>query len=319
MRIALVTWEGHKLSWTAPAFRALGHEVWIASDLEQVKAADREADLLIFQHKAAMLDECDLEKAASKRKAFWVTWNGDLVMLEPEKMLCEQTTVMNPGGGLSAWARQMRVMDAVAVKERRVNGRDCLAEYRSLGINAFWMDQACPSWMPAVEYEGIPEWDVLIPGQWQADWLQRRHDALSLLSEGFVVAWAGTPGGDGLPPGCLALPFADPVRELPALVAKSACVLGVDYTHAIDGYWSDRSWLLMGMGAAYIRRPTGCFPPGPYAQFCTDDELFEQVQTFRQHLNKRAMLGASARAWVMANHTYEKRCEQFLKAIEAMR
>ncbi|HET6880428.1 MAG TPA: glycosyltransferase [Pirellulales bacterium] len=287
----------HKPSWVADGFRAAGHSVRLVHDLAGVRAADAECDLLLFDHKASGLNRAALAEMARSRsvgnglravppptagrpigylgngtesvpyrgRAIWAQWWRDLIAVDPAKPLAEQDYVRSFGA-------VMRGMDIVFVKERSL-----LDEYRQLGINAYWLDQACPAEMPACEHRGngdgfvlperpagcfaqnvpVPlspqraEWDVLVLGS--PGYAQRRADARVLAEAGFRVLWAGMPASDPVPPGIEWHPWVHPLK-LPELISRCGVVLGVDWRSDLPGYTSDRTYLACGMGACYVAR-----------------------------------------------------------------
>jgi hypothetical protein len=103
--------------------------------------------------------------------------------------------------------------------------------------------------------------------------------------------------------------------DLPAAAGRSAVILGVDMRHDLDGYWSDRSWLALGMGACYVRRYSPGFPVGPLHVYRDDEELCSLVTELRQDRDRRAACGAQARKWVMENHTYCHRSRELLEGV----
>ena len=76
-------------------------------------------------------------------------WWFDLIANERGKPLVEQSSLGHvDSSGVwheSHWLRMMRVMDIVFVKERAY-----LSQYHDVGVNACWMDQACPSDMASI-------------------------------------------------------------------------------------------------------------------------------------------------------------------------
>jgi len=160
------------------------------------------------------------------------------------------------------------------------------------------------------EHRDTPEWDVLLWGCVRG-YRQRKGDVRALIDAGFRVAWAGHPSGV-LPQGVEPLPWCEPL-DLPALASRAAVVLGVSARNDIDGYWSDRFWLALGMGACLVHRATPGLPrhsPACYAVYRDEAELIDVVAELRSDRITRQWAGDIARRWVMDNHTYEHRvCE----------
>ena len=324
MNVALVyperpAWP--KMRWVKDAIDSLGHRTRHVNTqgrnataiLEDVAAADAECDLILFCQKGFGLSAADLCDLAEERRALWGQWWFDLLAVDHTLPLCEQSCLREKDGGGqyqdADMLRLMRMMDLVFVKERSL-----VRDYHALGVNARWLDQACPSWLGACEHASPPEFDVLVFGSRGMAWRQRRRDAGDLVREGFTVAWAGHPDGD-VPPGCQPLPFCPP-EKLPELASRAAVVLCVDARHDVEGYWSDRLWLATGMGACVVRRFTPGLPGGVVAHTRLTSEsagLFYSVRRLCGSPGLRRSLGTAARRYVMANHTYEHRVQELLE------
>ncbi len=298
-----------KFDWVANAAESLGHRVTRFTAKDDLSAVDADSDVLLFSHKGSGIGAPDITQAAVGHKAVWVTWQFDLMALDPKVPLAV-SPAFNKWTSQKKWEptdhlRCLRAMDFVGVKERGL-----LSEYAALGVNAFWADQGCPSNMPRCEHREIPEWDVLLFGSSGDDRRQRKQDVRSLLAEGFTVAWAGHVGGD-IPSGVLPLAFC-PALELPALASRAAVVLGVDYRHDLDGYWSDRVWLALGMGACHVRRHTEGLSGLPMATYTKTSELLAHVAALRADRGRRETTGKLARAVVLDHYTYESRLQEML-------
>ncbi|HUY87301.1 MAG TPA: glycosyltransferase [Pirellulales bacterium] len=296
-----------KLAWVADGFRQAGHDVRRCHTLTEVRAADRECDLLVFDHKNAGVCHNSLVEMAPWRRAKWVQWWRDLIALEPMAPLCEQPY-------MQSFLRLMQAMDLVLVKERSL-----LKGYAELGIHARWFDQACPEEMPPCEHHERPEWDVLVLG---STYPQRRQDARALADAGFRVLWAGL--ANSIPPGVEGHPWVHPL-ELPELVSRCGVVLGVDWRCDLPGYTSDRTYLAAGMGACYIARSIDygidsapSTPAGEFASWIYFDQgsLVSAVRTALADRDERERRGLAAREKIMAAHTYKHRAEQLLALID---
>ncbi len=297
-----------KFDWVAKAAEALGHSVRRFGSKDNLAEVDAESDVLLFSHKGSGIGAPNIT-AVSEHNAVWVTWQFDLMALGKNVPLAE-SPAFNKWTSQNKWEptdnlRCLRAMDCVGVKERGL-----LKEYAALGVNAFYADQGCPSNMPRCEHREIPEWDVLLFGCSGDDRRQRRQDVSSLLAEGFTVAWAGHVG-EGIPSGVLPLPFC-PALELPKLASRAAVVLGVDFRHDLEGYWSDRVWLALGMGACHVRRHTDGMTGLPMATYRTTGELIKHVSELRTDRRRRETTGHLARSIVMDHHTYESHLEELL-------
>ncbi|MGH7139191.1 MAG: glycosyltransferase family protein, partial [Pirellulales bacterium] len=344
----------HKPTWVADGFRAAGHTVRLVHDLAGVRAADAECDLLLFDHKASGMNRAALAELAqcrlslresayvadfvrslargasdtqnshefcyAARPAVWAQWWRDLIAVDPAKTLAEQDY-------LRSFGAIMRGMDIVFVKERSL-----VDEYHALGINAYWLDQACPAEMPACEHHELPEWDVLVLGS--PGYVQRRADARALADAGFRVLWAGMSASDPVPPGIEWHPWVHPLK-LPELVSRCGVVLGVDWRSDLPGYTSDRLYLACGMGACYIAR-CGRFPcrvgpaslraPAQHADgvpqaalaawvYRNTDELVEFVRLAMSDISERRRRGQQSRRLVMAEHTYAHRAMEIINLV----
>jgi hypothetical protein len=331
----------HKPTWVADGFRAAGHSVRMVHDLAGVRAANAECDLLLFDHKASGMNRAGLAELARERLplprgegrgeggsqwrtrcnstrphpnplpkgegTLWAQWWRDLIAMDPAKRLADQDYIRSFGG-------VMRGMDIVFVKERSL-----LDEYHQLGINAFWLDQACPAEMSPCEHSERPEWDVLVLGS--PGYAQRRIDARALADAGFRVLWAGMPASDLVPPGIEWHPWVHPLR-LPELVSRCGVVLGVDWRNDLPGYTSDRLYLACGMGACYIARcgaPDA--PQTALAAWVYDDagELIEIVRHAMSDTTERRRRGEQSRRLVMQWHTYVHRAVEIVKVAGTLR
>lgn len=293
------TWP--KFRWAADAAANLGHEVSRIHSIPDLYAADEYCDLILFQQNSAGLCQADIIAfLCHKRKSLAVQWWFDLIVRDPAKPLAEQEQVKD-----KLDLMLFRAFDRVLVKEK-----SWIGEYQKLGINASYMDQACPSWMPACEHREKPEFDVLVAGRWGSDdYGQRRRDVNTLVDAGFKVAWAGQ-AEDGCPPGVTPLTWV-PVDKLPEYASRARVVLAVDYRHDVEGYWSDRTYLFCGMGASVVRRQTPGVPNCGYAEYPTDHELPWLAKVCGLIYNAHRA-GDSARERVMSAHTYEHRISEII-------
>jgi hypothetical protein len=306
-----------KPGWVADGLAQAGCDVRRAHDLAGVRRADAQCDLLLFDQHGAGCNVASLVELAARRRAIWAQWWRDLVHYDRSKPLAEQDH-------LRSFGRFFRAIDHVFVKER-----EQLHDYRRLGIEAGYLDQACPAHMSVCGHAERPEFDVLVAGT--TAYAQRRADARALAAAGHRVVWAGLAGREPLPPGVSAHPWVHPTRELPALAARSAVVLGVDYTSEVAGYTSDRSYLAGGMGACYIARVgvSACgggwslgelaaiAPALHAASWCyeTTGELLDCVRRALADAGERRARGLAARARIMRDHTYQARAETILQVV----
>lgn len=292
-----------KWLWIQQALERLGHRVQHVRNIEQLKTADAECDLVLFEHRwPAEVHPNDACELAEKKHAVWMQWYFDLNVTEPGP-LSEQPVLKTCG-------RLMRAMDLVLVKEL-----DLLGEYRELGINAVYFDQGCPEDYPPCSIPEKPEWDVLVFGT--RSYQQRREDARTLLNAGFTVAWAGDAGTGQVPDGCIDLPWCEPWK-LPELMSKAAVTSCVDYRDDVAGFRSDRFWLAAGAGACIVKRWSKSSELyGPWIVY-RDGDLVPHVGNIVHDHSLRRVLGTDARQFVMENHTVRHRCEEILKHAECI-
>lgn len=296
-----------KTGWIVEPLRACGHDVRRVTDLTGIAIADRECDVLLFDHKHAGVNWNSLAQMGKRRsrRSIWIQWYRDLIATSRTASLEQQENML-------IFGKVMRGMDLVLVKERSL-----LDEYRALGISARWFDQACPADMPQCEHRDNPEWDVLVLGS--VDYPQRYADAQALARAGFRVLWASPPGSMTLPEGCKGNRWVHPTTELPELASRSAVVLGVDWRCDLPGYTSDRSYLVAGMGACYIARVSdyddgsvGGSPAAQLAAWVYDDQasMLEVVRQALSQPEERKRRGEAARKLVMSRHTYHNRAAE---------
>jgi hypothetical protein len=307
------------MEWVSKAFSAIGHDVCQAHSINELAEADEDCDLVVFEQRCAGLNYADVAEVASGRRTTWVQWVFDLMATEPGLQLGEQPNLGHRTTSATWEAtdtlRMMRLMDLVFVKERGL-----LAEYANLGVEARWLDQACPSWMGECRHSSSPEFDVCLFANFTTAARQRRVDVQSLLRCRRSIVWAGHPGGDA-PPGVRAIGFV-PVERLPELASRAAVTLCVDQRHDLDGYVSDRLWLALGMGACVVRRASPGLPGSPgeyYGVYDDGDCLSDVVGALLACVDHRQLVGRGARQYVMANHTYEHRCQELLREVEKCR
>lgn len=293
---------GDKYAWVVRGFEQAGHRVIRAHDFKGVLLADGISDLVLLVNYCGGLDRCDVAEYAPRRKARWAMWWFDLLHREMAKPLGEQDLV-------SSYLPAMRAVDFVLVKER-----SCLDDYRALGINAYYMDQGCPADMAPTAHADSPRWDVAVLGA--IDRPQRLSDVQALVRAGVSVAWAARPGPRPLPAGVTPLPWTQP-NLLPYLLGSAALGLSVDYTCDIDGYSSDRTYLLAGMGACVLHRRGLYSPSLPMLQYRTEAELVRLAKEMVAAPSERRALGRHARRYVLEGHTYAHRARSILKILAA--
>lgn len=303
-----------KFGWICAPFASLGHDVRRFHHFSELRPADAWADLVIFDHYAAGMPPSNISDAAEDKTAVWVQAWRDLVTTDPSKPVAKQETYFAHG-------RVMRAMDLVFVKEC-----NRIEEYRAAGVNAAYLDtQACPDQMPSCGYSDQPEFDVLILGNADRAYADRRADAAALVKAGYRVLWAGRSNYAG-PSGVQGHRWVHPLKELSALASRCVCALSVELRHE-PGYVSDRLWLLAGTGISVVARvPDGVYeaheaPQGGIASWTYSDEtsLQRAVCEAIAEPHERRHRGEAARRRVMERHTYRHRAESIIAQMEAVR
>jgi len=185
-------------------------------------------DVLLFNHKwTQALPACRPKK---------VLWSFDLIARDPSRPIAEQ-----PHFRGDIW----RTMDLVLVKEASL-----LKEYRALGINAHWMDQAC--WPPEnIGRSFTPKHpcDVGFPGSGYSE--GGRYKLIDALTQQFNVhvwshdnkSWSGHNAvvHAGLYDG-----------DLGQVAVDASVIIGINYRNDIQGYWSNRIWQILGVGGCFV-------------------------------------------------------------------
>ena len=251
-----------KMRWVHEALLSLGHQVDRARDASGFQGLSQTCDLVLLTQKGFGGRWPDLKANFSQRKAIIAQWWFDLIAYQPGVPLAQQG-YLSPDNHLPL----MRACDLVFVKEREL-----LPEFHALGVNAHYLDQGCPVDSPECIRATEPKWDVLLWGQ---SYPERTADASSLADAGLRVAWAGN--DRGVPRGIESLPWCHP-NDLPAIAGQASLVLSCDKRHDINGYWSDRFWMALGMGCCVLRRETPGLPDGPFIVYRDRHELVERAK-----------------------------------------
>lgn len=294
-----------KFRWVHEALASLGHEcVWVQNRDDLIEH-EPHVDVCLFAHKSFPIRWPNLRDIWERRQSLWAQWWFDLICTDPYSPPDEQPYV-----------RQFRphfdAMDVVFVKER-----EYLEAYRAAGIPAVYLDQGCPAGIRPIDYDAEIKWDVLVWGQSGPEYKQRRKDVEQLVKAGYRVAWAGAT--KGVPKGVESLPWTHS-DELHTLASHAACVLCVDRRTDIDGYWSDRIWLALGMGCAVVWRSAvipGPFPVLSCGNGMSVDEAVERLTDKTERTPLAAHLGTEAREYCLNHHTIKHRCQQLVEILTA--
>jgi len=114
-----------------------------------------------------------------------------------------------------------------------------------------------------------------------------------------------------VPAGVDSVPIVEPL-ELPKFLSRAAVVCA-DYRHDLEGYWSDRFWLALGLAACVVRRfSPGLAPLVPPYIYHDRDQLVRIVSDVVSDPLSRRRMGALGRHQTMRNATYESRLEELL-------
>ncbi|HTI50344.1 MAG TPA: glycosyltransferase [Planctomycetaceae bacterium] len=304
--------EWPKMRWVHDALVSLGHEVSHAPGAQGFPDLSQRCDVLILAHKGLSGRWPNIRDAFPLRKAVVVQWWFDLIAYRECPLESQSTFRSN--------VDILRAADVVCVKERSL-----LDEYRSLGVNAHYLDQGCAVDVRECVRSESPRWDVLVWGQGGPAYPERCRDVQTLVAHGYRVAWAMQSGS--VPEGVEQLPVCHPDR-LPELAGQASCVLSCDRRHDIEGYWSDRFWMALGMGCCVLRRETSGLPEGPFITYGHRGELIDRLQrVFSTRSGDAAdaprwspgvlSLGKEARTWCLENHTLAQRCRRMLEIAAA--
>lgn len=293
-----------KFDWVRQALANRGHEVSRCADLSDLRVANANADIVLLCNYNAGFPMAELARVAQEeRKAKWVQWWFDF--LPPTLGPVEDC----PPANVKQRSQQIalaRAADLQLCKQRQ-------NIFDSLGVDWDYLDQGCPAGMPAMTHQEAPEFDVLLPGVFGvAERRQRADDVRALCNAGLRVAVCGHASGGGIP-GVTFLPFTQPM-QLPAIASRAACILDVGFRTDVDGYWSDRVWLAMGMGGVLVRRWSEGQPSTwPCKCYDTAEELVGIVKELAgKKARTRARIGAAARKFTLDAHTYEHRVAQLV-------
>ncbi len=307
MRVGLVYQDRKKwlkFRWVHSAFDRLGHETVRCRTIDEVRAADRDCDLLLFEQRNAGLNERELLGVEKSGNAIWSQWWFDLIRRDDPIEELESQHLVRQFGDV------MQKMDVVFVKDT------WLEEYAEFGVDAIHLDQGCPFNLPACEHHEAPEFDAIFVGSATKHYPERLAALRLLCDEGLRVAVAGDSGA--YPPQATRLGWVDPFN-LPAQFSRAAIVIHIDIRHDVPSYRSDSFWMKLGAGACVLKRGGIDDPQGPYF---THEELGGLLNATSQLLReplRRSQIGRSARRWVMREHTYEHRIEELVRHVEGIK
>jgi len=275
-----------KMAWVCRAIENLGHQCVHIHERDALAKADGNCDFILFQHKG-VIRWPNLKDLCFKRKSPWVQWWFDLVRANPRDIADPAQEPL-----FLQYKDFMSNIDVVFFKEVA-----CLDSYREAGVNAFYLDQGCPSHIREVDRSQPLEWDVLLWGQ---PYKSRTRAAEHLVSRKFTVAWASSDGN--ITDKVVRLPWCHP-EELWKLAGRARFVLSIDKELHIDGYTSDRLWLACGMGCCVLQRSFWQHD-GPLNVFRVTREIEPIIKRSWDNAESN---GKAMREWVMSEHTIEHR------------
>lgn len=319
MQIGLVyqdrkRWD--KFRWVHHALERLGHDVFRCTSIADVLHYNDTCDLMLFEQRNAGLCEYDLLKIRKSEHTVWAQWWFDLLSRDDWHLV-------------KSFGNIMQKMDVCYTK---CNGLPPIyGTPRDAGIidppfperyriNSTYLDQGCPSDMPACEHREDPEFDALILGTMSKHYLGRQIAAHMLAGAGLRVAIVG----EGMPRGENNLGWVDPF-DLPAQFSRAAVVVHIDITNKVPGYRSDSFWLKMGAGACVV--VDACvgnvtWPsdlPVDYVTYTDQRELLSVVHELRRNVDRRRETGENARRYTMEHRTYETQCAELIEDVERIK
>ena len=304
MQIGLVyqdrkRWD--KFRWVHQALERLGHDVFRCTSFSDVLHYNDTCDLMLFEQRNAGLCEYDLLKIRKNPQGIWAQWWFDLLSRDDWHLL-------------EAFGKIMSKMD-VCYTKHPVSEVDCR-------IATTYLDQGCPSDLPACEHREDPEFDAMIVGSMTKHYPGRQIAAHMLASAGLRVAVAGE--GGTIPRGVENLGWVDPF-DLPAAFSRAAVVVHIDITNKVPGYRSDSFWLKMGAGACVVAQAfdgnsaASIGLPTNHAVYSEPLVLLTAVEELRRDVNLRRDWGEAARRYTMRERTYETQCAELIEDVERIK
>ena len=111
-------------------------------------------------------------------------------------------------------------------------------------------------------------------------------------------------------------------RPLSDICQSSAIMIGTNYRNDVAGYWSDRSYVVMGAGGFYlgqhVRGLDRTFTEGVHCGFFYGmDDMETKVDYWLKHPVEREACRLRGHALVQGKHTYPHRVGQLLAALKA--
>lgn len=284
-----------KFAWVHQALGQMGYTVTHVRNSAELEAADKECDLILFEHKNAGLPIPDIISIGREHKAQWVQWWFDLVFVD-DLPLTE--------GERRHLVDVMRTMDVCCVKEMSK-----LKDLHDIGIPAVYTDQGCPSWWPQSRVKA--EVDVIMCGRSARHYVERREDVEELVRCGYSVGWA-CHNTDHLPKHVRRYPWQVGERLIDNF-SLGKVVLSCGKRNDEPGYRSDGIWLALGAGCAVVKRWTPGMPEGPYESY--ESSPVPAVRRLLNSESRRNRFRKEAREWVMERHTIEHRLRSILKSV----
>ena len=293
-----------KFRWVHHALERLGHDVFRCTSIADIAHANGECDLLLFEQRNAGLCEYDLLKI--EKRAIWAQWWFDLLLRDDWHLP-------------KVFGKIMHKMDVCYAKDTIGLHWDGTND-DSIRYSTY-LDQGCPSDLPACEHREDPEFDAMIVGSMTKHYPGRQIAAHMLAGAGLRVAVVG----EGMPRGVANLGWVDPF-DLPAQFSRAAVVVHIDITNKVPGYRSDSFWLKMGAGACVVAQESeGSIAPRSnpslidHLTYTEPLGLLSAVKELRRDVNRRRELGENARRYTMEHRTYETQCAELIEDVERIK
>jgi|GEM_PF-2727981 len=288
----------------ARAFGSLGCEVLMQEIRDGEKAAleavaTSNADWVFVSKEFDMKPEFVRRLRSAAPKAHFAHWHFDS---------------MYALGKLKWYEKIAPLFDVAFTKEKGL-----IERFRSKGINAVYFDQGIDLTVtrPGIFREALAS-DVGFLGTYYDD--NERLELLKEVSENFnLKIWSQKPekwkkkGFKFVEP-----PMFD---ELVGDVCTSVKILlGINITHKIAGYWSNRHYLITGAGGFYITKYTEgleeVFKNHEHlVWFETIDEAIKLIEYYLKNEDMRKKIAKNGMEFVRANHTYTQRAKQILDTL----
>lgn len=263
-----------KFRWIEQAFQELGHSTVRIRNYQEL--CSERCDLILFSQNIPV----DSDQFSSAPKYCpWVSWIFDLLGHGVGDILLHSTD----------WSR----FDYVFCK----NPRELLGAKAS---HVRWLDQGAPPWPP---YDGPRKHDVLIPCRWR----ESRHRIAQRLTEsGIEFVTAGHGWKDMEFPWIGTANTEDQLQ----LLFHSAKVVVCDNYKKLPWYWSDRVWMALAAGCAFV---------GPKVQGMEESEavmLWESEDDIPGLIDEALMVDPEEAYAIAESNSYVDRVAELLQRVD---